>query len=73
MSDMAPHIGDGNVADYIPDLARVDPNQFGFIVATVDGQVFSAGDAHILGADSNHARHGGALENFAQTGGFSIF
>jgi len=45
MSTTKPQIGAGKVADYIPDLARVDPNQFGIAVATVDGQVYSAGDA----------------------------
>ncbi len=38
----------GNVADYIPELAGVDPNQFGICVATTDGQVFSAGDSEQL-------------------------
>ncbi|QLE98695.1 glutaminase [Neptunomonas phycophila] len=35
----------GKVADYIPQLAHVDPNQFGISVVLPDGQVFSAGDA----------------------------
>ena len=35
----------GKVADYIPELATVNPDQFGIAVATVDGQMFSAGDA----------------------------
>lgn len=35
----------GNVADYIPALAAVDPGQAGIAVATIDGQVHSAGDA----------------------------
>lgn len=38
-------IGTGAVADYIPELAKVDKNQFGISVATTDGQVFSVGDA----------------------------
>ncbi|WP_417520158.1 glutaminase A [Minwuia sp.] len=37
--------GDGRVADYIPELARVDPSLFGIAIHTVDGQCFSAGDA----------------------------
>lgn len=36
----------GQVANYIPQLAHVDPQQFGIAVATPDGQVFTAGDAH---------------------------
>lgn len=35
----------GEVARYIPELARVDPAAFGLAVATVDGQTFVAGDA----------------------------
>ena len=35
----------GNVADYIPELAAVDPNQFAISIALPDGQVFSAGCA----------------------------
>ena len=35
----------GKVADYIPQLAAINPNQFGITVALPDGQVFSAGCA----------------------------
>jgi glutaminase len=35
----------GAVADYIPQLARVNPNRFGAAVCTVDGQRASFGDA----------------------------
>ncbi len=35
----------GQVADYIPELAKVDPNQFGIAVALADGRLLSAGDA----------------------------
>jgi glutaminase len=38
-----PNTGGAN-ADYIPQLAQVDPNQFGISVTTVDGQQFSIGD-----------------------------
>jgi glutaminase len=37
----------GQVADYIPELAKVDPRQFGIAVATVDGEVLTAGDADV--------------------------
>lgn len=39
-------IGQGQVADYIPQLATVDPHRFGISVATRDGGLYSAGDAH---------------------------
>src|SRR5262252_5451327 len=35
----------GSVADYIPQLKRVDPDQLAISVCTVDGQRFSIGDA----------------------------
>ena len=35
---------EGKNADYIPALAKVDPNLFGIAVVTVDGKVFTAGD-----------------------------
>lgn len=38
----------GKVADYIPQLAHVDPNQFGIALALPNGQKFSAGDACTL-------------------------
>jgi glutaminase len=38
---------DGKVADYIPQLGRVNPEQFAFAVCTVDGQRFSMGDDRV--------------------------
>jgi len=35
---------DGAVADYIPELATVDPDRFGIALASVRGHVYSAGD-----------------------------
>ncbi|WP_371499643.1 glutaminase [Kitasatospora sp. NBC_00374] len=34
----------GRVADYIPALAEADPGAFGMAIATVDGEVYGAGD-----------------------------
>jgi glutaminase len=34
----------GKNADYIPALAKVDPNLFGIALVTADGKVYSAGD-----------------------------
>ena len=36
--------GSGEVATYIPELARVDPDLFGICLATADGAVYEAGD-----------------------------
>jgi glutaminase len=43
--DAAPLLGEGRVADYIPELARIDPRKLGIAVATVDGQIAVCGDA----------------------------
>ena len=34
----------GGVATYIPELAGVDPRQFGIAIASADGEVAAAGD-----------------------------
>lgn len=46
-NELSPRIGEGRVADYIPELAKVDPKQFGMAIATVDGKVYSIGDAGV--------------------------
>lgn len=38
---------DGEVASYIPELGRADPNLFGLAIATVDGRVRSHGDVEV--------------------------
>jgi glutaminase len=45
----------GKQASYIPELGNVDPNLFGMSICTVDGQMFSIGDAedHPLEAAAN--------------------
>ncbi len=35
---------DGNVASYIPQLAKVDPDLFGISIQTLDGKVFNIGN-----------------------------
>lgn len=35
----------GKPADYIPELAKADPRDFGIVLATVDGAVYAVGDA----------------------------
>lgn len=44
-AELAPRFGEGKVADYIPQLARVDPRRFAIAVATVEGETHVAGDA----------------------------
>jgi glutaminase len=39
-------VSTGQVATYIPELAKADPNWFGISVATVGGQTFEVGDVH---------------------------
>lgn len=37
-------VDDGTVATYIPELGKANPKHFGICLATVEGQVFTAGD-----------------------------
>ena len=37
----------GHVADYIPQLQRVNPDQYGISVCTVDGQRYNIGDTNV--------------------------
>jgi len=37
----------GAVADYIPELSKASPAHFGIGLATIDGQVYQAGDAGV--------------------------
>ncbi len=41
----APRPGEGRVANYIPELAKVDPGKLGIAVATVKGDLIKSGDA----------------------------
>ncbi|GAA1551538.1 glutaminase [Streptomyces globosus] len=43
-ADVAPLIGSGTPAEYIPALAEVDPRHFGMAVADLDGNVHGVGD-----------------------------
>ncbi|MCG6120488.1 MAG: glutaminase, partial [Blastomonas sp.] len=43
---VAPHIGSGKVADYIPALARVDPHKFGMAIVQGNGEMITLGDSH---------------------------
>jgi glutaminase len=37
----------GQVASYIPELAKASPDAFGIAVATVDGKVYEVGDSRV--------------------------
>ncbi|WP_420628100.1 glutaminase [Candidatus Leptofilum sp.] len=41
-----PLLGQGKVADYIPELAHISPHKFGMAVQMVDGRSFHIGDAN---------------------------
>ncbi|HVR93871.1 MAG TPA: glutaminase, partial [Casimicrobiaceae bacterium] len=41
-------LSEGNVATYIPELARADPDEFGICIATRDGFVYEVGDSRRL-------------------------
>lgn len=45
--ELAPRFGQGRVADYIPQLAHVDPRQFGMAITTLDGVTHATGDAGV--------------------------
>lgn len=42
--DRLKHVDEGEVATYIPELGKANPDHFGICLVTVDGQVFTAGD-----------------------------
>lgn len=46
ITQVRPLLGNGNVAQYIPALAAVAPDQIGIAVYDVEGRLYTAGDAH---------------------------
>lgn len=44
-SEVAPRLGEGKVADYIPQLATVNPAQFGMALYRLNGDLFQIGQA----------------------------
>jgi glutaminase len=60
----------GEVATYIPELSKADPEAFGVCVVTADGRAFEAGDcdrAFTLQSISKPFTYGMALEEFGPT------
>ncbi len=45
--DIEPWRTAGHVANYIPELAKIPAERFGMAVVTLDGRVYSVGDAHV--------------------------
>ncbi|MGH1435650.1 MAG: glutaminase [Lewinella sp.] len=45
VQELKPYFGQGQQADYIPELANVDPNKFGISLAFLDGRTFTYGDS----------------------------
>lgn len=57
---------EGKVADYIPELSKVDPNQFGICIATSDGHIYEVGDSRVkftIQSISKALAYGLALED----------
>lgn len=46
LDDLKSQLGQGRVAGYIPELAKVNPNKFAIAITTLDGETVSAGDAY---------------------------
>jgi len=62
-------IGGGDVATYIPELAKADPNAFAIAVTTLDGASFAVGDADLpftIQSVSKPFLYGLALEEYGR-------
>ncbi len=62
-------ICDGEVASYIPELGKIDPDAFGIALATVDGRVYTVGDCALeftIQSVSKPFMYGRALERLGR-------
>lgn len=60
---------EGKVADYIPELAKANPDWFGLAVVTAEGQTYTAGDwdqTFTIQSVSNPFIYGMALEDYGR-------
>nr|WP_319400641.1 glutaminase [uncultured Carboxylicivirga sp.] len=46
-TEVKPLLTKGKVADYIPELGQINPNQFGMVVRFLDGTTFEIGDSRL--------------------------
>ncbi len=63
-------LDDGQLASYIPELTKADPNWFGISVVTTDGQLFEVGDTQqtfTIQSISKVFAYGLALEDHGQS------
>ena len=44
---VAPHAQEGKQADYIPALAKVNPDQFGICLHLLNGEIYEIGDSTV--------------------------
>lgn len=47
VGSVRPHLGQDEVAGYLPELGAVDADHFGISVATREGEVFASGDSDL--------------------------
>ena len=60
---------EGKVADYIPELAKANPDWFAIVIVTTEGEVFSVGDAEqsfTIQSMSKPFTYGLALEDYGR-------
>lgn len=70
-AELVPHLGAGKTADYIPELAKINPRKFSIAVETIDGSSHFVGDAEepfsiqsiskVFGLTLALGKHGDAL------------